>query len=566
MKARYAFFKKFFTGSSIQIMKPCAADCSAGVSVIGLLVPEAVAYAGIAGLPPAAGFMALFFGMLCYLILGSSRFAVVSATSSSAMVLAATIGMLSVTHPDANPETLAAVLVMLTGIWFVLARFLGFGQIGNFIAKPVLRGVTMGLAFTIILTQLPKLLGIHAAGGTVWEKLADALPQLCCINPAPAILGAISLAVLFLFRKPRQPASLWVVAAAVLVTYFIPLDQLGIELVGDFDLQASAISFKTLAGADWIGAIQMSAALCLIVYAESYSSIHSTAERHGDDVNPDKDILALGVCNLASGFFGGLAVGAGFSATSLNEQAGAQSKASCLVALLVFIIALIFLLPQVSRIPEPVLAAIVIKAVGHGLSLKPLTPYFKWKRDRLLVIASFLSVAVLGILNGLLISVVLSVALILIRDSKPRISILRKLPGSHSYVNVKLFSETIPTPGVLVLRLDQPLFFANAELSFRMARKIFNDKATKERITEVVLSMEECPDLDGTSVEAILSFSSFVTQRGGALSFCRLHRRARRVLIAAAHPKISLERLSLLSVDRAVKDALARQARHSLQS
>lgn len=552
--------ENFGPANCSKFVKDHATDISAGVSVIGLLVPEAVAYAGIAGMPPAAGFVALFFGMFCYLLLGSSRFAIVSATSSSAMVLAATVGMLSATHPGTNPETLAAVLVMLVGVWFVLARLMGFGQIGNFVAKPVLRGVTMGLALTIVLSQLPKLAGLHVTGASVWEKLAQATALLSNIQTAPACVGLVSLAVLFFWRWQRLPASLCIVAAWVVASYFIPLEAMGVELVGDFDLQATAISFGTLANADWSGAIQMSAALCLIVYAESYSSIHSTAERHNDEPNSNRDILALGVCNLASGFFGGLAVGAGFSATSLNEQAGAQSKVSSLTALIVFVIAVICLLPQVSRIPEPVLAAIVIKAVGHGLSWKPLVPYFKWKRDRFLVIASFFSVAVLGVLNGLLISVVLSVAFILIRDAKPRVSILKKLPGSHSYVNEKLFAETITIPGVLILRLDQPLFFANAEPSFRIAREILKEKLQEKKIREVILSMEECPDLDGTCLEAILSFASFCAANGCSVTLCRLHRRARQALITAAYPRIPLDRLSFLSVDRAVKDAVSRQS------
>lgn len=558
MLFRLAFAEEFRAKGCAGFCRSHAADFSAGVSVIGLLVPEAVAYAGIAGMPPASGFVALFFGMLCYLLLGSSRFAVVSATSSSAMVLAATVGMQLTTHPNASPETLAAVLVMLTGFWFVLARFMGFGQIGNFVAKPVLRGVTMGLALTIILMQIPKLFGLHAAGASSWEKIANAASQVSSISPAAAAVGLISLAALFLWRWPRQPASLWVVACAVVATYFFPLEQMGVELVGDFELSGSALSLSTLADADWPGAIQMSAALCLMVYAESYSSIHSSAERHGDEPNANKDIFALGICNLTSGLFGGLAVGAGFSATSLNESAGAQSKVSTLTALLVFLIAVALLLPQVSRIPEPVLAAIVIKAVSHGLSWKPLVPYFKWRRDRVLVIASFFAVAVLGVLNGLLISVVLSVAFILIRDSKPHVSVLRRLPGSHSFVNEKLFTETISIPGVLVLRLDQPLFFANAEPSLKIAKQILAETQESRHITEVILSMEESADLDGTCVEMLLGFEKHVSQRGCTLTFCRLHRRARQVLMTAAYPRMPLDRLSLLSVDRAVKEALAR--------
>ncbi|MCI6531369.1 MAG: SulP family inorganic anion transporter [Mesosutterella sp.] len=542
----------------VKFCRSHACDFSAGLSLIGLLIPEAVAYAGIAGLPPSAGLIALICGLLIYTAVGSCRTAVVSATSSSAMVLAATVSSLLATHQQAHPETLAAVLVMMTGFWFILARLLGFGRTSSFIAKPVLRGVTMGLAFTITLMQLPKLLGLHATGSGLWGRLLDTISHIHEVSPSAAALGLGSLAVLLLWRWQRLPGSLIVVAAAVLLSYFVPLETLGIELVGPFSLERTAISFQTLAGADWIGTIQMSAALCLMVYAESYSSIHAAAERSGQQTVPNRDIVAIGLSNMASGFFGGLAVGAGFSATSLNIDSGARSRVSNFFALAVLFLALAFLMPQISRIPEPVLAAVVIKAVSGGLSPEPIRPYFEWKRDRLLVIASFCSVTILGVLNGLLISVVLSVALILIRVSQPHVSVMQKLPGSHSFVNTKLFPDTVPIPGVLVLRMDQPLVFANAEESFKKARALLTEQLRRQPLKEIVVSMEEAADLDGTCVEEVLKFAQFVKKAGCTLTLCRMHRRAREVLVGAANPILSPDRLSYLSVDRAVKEAQER--------
>ena len=157
------------------------ADFIAGLSVIGLLLPEAVAYAGIAGMPPASGLIALFCGLACYLLIGRSRFAIVSATSSSALVLAVGVATLSAVQADADPETLAAVLVMMTGFWFLLARLLGFGRASNFVAKPVLRGVTMGLSLTITLMQLPKLFTLTPDTMSPFGRLfhtVQALPTL----------------------------------------------------------------------------------------------------------------------------------------------------------------------------------------------------------------------------------------------------------------------------------------------------------------------------------------------------------------------------------------------------
>ena len=535
------------------------ADFAAGLAVVGILVPEAVAYAGIAHMPPLAGLIALFFGLLAYMVIGTSPYAIVSATSSSAMVLAVAVSTLSAVQINAHPETLAAVLVMMVGFWFILARILNFGQAANFVAKPVLRGVTMGLSLTIIIMQLPKLLGMHILTRNPIERVIAIVQEIPSINLAAAAVGIISLAVLFAWRWPKQPASLWVVIASVIASYFLPLEGWGVELVGNIELQPSALSIESLYDADWIGAIQMSAALCLMVYAESYSSIHSTAARHGLHPNSNRDLVALGTANLLSGFFGGLSVGAGFSATSLNEQAGAKSRLAGAVALALFVLIVIFLMPFISKIPEPVLGAIVIKAVSHGLSPKPLKTYFVWKRDRLLVVASFLSVAFLGVLNGLLVSVVLSVAQVLISSAKVHVSELRKLNGSHSYVNIKLFNDTTPTEGMMILRLDQPMFFANAEPSLRRVADMIEARRKDAAVSHVILSMEETPDLDGTSIESLIFLAHNLNSRGIGLSLCRLHRRARIGLMNAASPYLMPSQLSYLSVDRAVKDALAKE-------
>jgi len=336
----------------------------------------------------------------------------------------------------------------------------------------------------------------------------------------------------------------------------IPFPEYGIPLVGNIDLHRNALSLESLANADWIGAIQMSAALCLMVYAESYSSIHGAAARHGDSPDTNRDLIALGTANVVSGFFGGLAVGAGYSATSLNEESGAKSRLSAATALAVCVLAIIFLLPLVERIPEPILAAIVINAVSHGLSPKPLLPYFRWKRDRLLVISSFLAVAILGALNGLLVSVVLSVVFILFNAAEPHVSELRHLPGSHSYVNRLIFSTATPVPGILILRLDQPMFFANAEPMMKKAKAIYEMRRQTEKISILILSLEECADLDGTGIEALQMFARDLVRSNCRLFICRLHRRAREALSHAVIPELPLTSLSFLSVDRAVKAAV----------
>ena len=494
-----------------------APDLVAGVSMAGLLLPEAVAYAGIAGLPPQAGVLALFAGLLVYGLVGRSRFAIVSATSSSAAVLgAATLSLAG--HDVVLRAALATALVLATGLAFLAAGAMRLGSICSFISKPVLRGFSFGLALVIIVKQLPALTGTHAVGDgalqVAWSLLA-ALPQA---SLAATLLGLGTLVALrVLARWRRVPGALLAIAGGIAVSQALHLEQHGVAVVGPIVLALPAAALPALPQGQWVSVAELSVALVLLVFAESYGAIRSMALRHGDAVDADRDLLAFGAANLVSGLLHGLPVGAGFSATAANEAAGATSRKAALLAGGVVLALVVSCLPWLERIPGPVLAAVVIHAVAHTLSLDVFKPYFAWRRDRFVVVAAAVAVPVLGVLNGLLAGIAISVALTLRGLSEPRLTALGRRGDGHDYLGLEQ-RDVAPVPGVLILRPEAPLFFANVERMLAEMRRRIADVAPRA----FVMSLEESPDLDGTTIEALSAFAAEQAAAGRALAFARL--------------------------------------------
>jgi sulfate permease, SulP family len=531
-----------------------AKDALAGVSIAGLLLPEAVAYAGIANLPPQAGLVALLAGLAVYALLGSSRFAIVSATSSSAAVLAATVSA----QGGAGVAQLAyaAALVAATGMLFALAGVARLGGMSDFVAKPVLRGFAFGLALTIAVKQLPGILGVSGHFADVPRMAFDLARQAPLWNRHSIAVGGVALAILFtLGRRARIPATLVVIVLGIGAGYFIDWHRWGIAVVGAIDVQDVRLALPAFARPQWLQTTELAFALMLILYAESYGSIRSFALKHGDEVSPNRDLVALGAANLVSAVLQGMPVGAGYSATSANEAAGAQTRGSGLIAAAVVALIVVFLRPQLARIPEPVLAAIVIYAVSHSLHPNVFRPYWHWRRDRLLTVASLAGVLLLGVLHGLLVAIGVSLLVTLRNFSEPMVSVLGRLRDSHDFVDVSAHADARPIDGIMIVRPEAPLFFANADRVLEAVRKLIAAQASAPGA--IVLSLEETPDVDGTAIEALRVFAAQLRARGQRLVLVRLKPRALEALARAVDDTLPLDALREFSVDECVQALLA---------
>jgi MFS superfamily sulfate permease-like transporter len=528
---------------------PRIADAFAGLSVAGLLLPEAVAYSALANLPPQAGVIGLFAGLLCYALIGRSRFALVTATSSSAAVLAAATLALGGDAP-AQRIALASLLVCSTGIAFLLAGCARLGAMSNLIARPVLRGFSFGLAVVIVVKQWPHIVGLHVQADGFFAMTVEILRRAPFWEPVSLATGIAALAGLFgLERLPRIPGVLIVIVAGIAAAPWLAAH--GVVLTGPIRLGLQPPSLILPGDRQWLQLVEFALALMLILFAESYSSIRTYALKHDDGVQPNRDLLALGVANLVSGALHGTPVGAGYSGTSANESAGAKSRAAGLFAAAAVLALVLLLLPWIERIPGPVLAAVVIHAVSKSLRLGAFRPYFRWRRDRLVTLIAVAAVLVFGMLDGLLAAIAFSLAMLLHSLSSPRLSVLGRM-GAHDFVSVTRFAEAACSPGILVLRPEEPLFFANAEPLLALARRRVLQQTDVRR---VVLSLEESPDLDGTALESLGEFAVWLRVRGIALRAARLKESSRDALARAGFPELPAAGLDYSSVDDAVSAA-----------
>jgi len=519
-------------------------DVVAGVSIAGLMLPEAIAYSGIAGLPAQHAIVAAVAGCAVYALVGQSRFAVISPTSSSAAILAAMLLTLQVTPQQ--KALLVAVVVLLVGVLFLLASALRLGALSSVISRPVLRGFAFGLAILIVIKQLPSLFGVAVPGSAPLDILRQiALAPGVWSLPSLAIGAAALAALLCLRRYPAVPASLSVILAGIAVSFLWPTH--GVALVGPIDLAAIWVGPFTVSADDVAQAARVAPPLVLILFAESWGTVRNLSLRHGEEVDPNRELRALGLANVASAALQGMPVGAGFSAGAASEAAGPQSRlasAAAAAGLAAFSLAAS---AWFAFIPEAVLAAIIVVALLHALDPKPIVRLFRLGRDPYLALSAACGVLAFGVLNGMLVAIALSFAAFVRRLSSPHVMHLGRLGGSHDFVDVGRHPDAREIPGVVILRPAQPLFFGNAEL---ICAEILRQVTGRDGLKGVIVSLEESLEMDTTALDALLELDAALKRRGLDIRYARMHDGVRDLLARAGGADLVAR--SSFSVDDAV--------------
>lgn len=501
----------------------------AGVSVAGLLVPEAIAYAGIAGLAPQHAVVASVGGLLAYACIGSSRYAIVTPTSSSAAILAAAVATLTSSSLDAAETVgLTSALVLLVGVIFALSAAVRLGHLAAFISRPVLRGFAFGLAFTIVVKQLPHIVSVQVTSGGPAQVLLQLGQQFSIWQPWSMGLGGVAYLCLRAFKRiPYVPVAFVVMALGILAAVTLDLPAHGVSLVGAIDFTDLHLQWPRLGHDEWFRVGELAVPLVVILYAESWGSIRALALRHGDPIDANRELAGLGFANLVSGALQGLPVGAGFSGSSANEDAGARGKAAGLVAAGTIVTLMLTAGRWLALLPQPVLAAVVISALTHALDPRPLVALWRLGRDEVLATCAVIAVIALGVLHGMMLAVLLSIVAAVRRFSQSRVAVLGDLDGTRDYVEVARHPGAVEHAGVLVVRPEQPLFFANAERALAAVRSLLDARAGVQML---VLSLEETVDLDSTALEALAEFSAWVAQSGRHLVLARVKDDVRELL------------------------------------
>jgi MFS superfamily sulfate permease-like transporter len=509
-------------------------DLVAGLCVAGLLLPEAVAYAGLARLPPAHALTAAVVGLAIYALFGGSRFAIVTPTSSTATLAAAAVlsvgGPAASTDPAAYAQALYALVLMAGAILMVLG-WARQGQLSAFVSRPVLRGFAFALAVTIVIKQLPDALGFVLPHGAASDPLTVLLFALRHVHDWHVLTLAIALAsataLVVLRRWPLVPASMIVIVLAIGAARALDLASLGVAEVGTIERPFFGPGLPVLPFDEWLRLGELSFGLVVLVFAESWGSVRSLALMHGEEVDPDRELLVLGACNMGAALMHGLPVGAGFSATSANAAAGAASRWAGAAALGVIIIVSIVALPALHFLPRPVLAVAVISALWHALNPRPLLQIWRMNRDRVLVVAAVAAVLAFGVLYGMLIAIALSLLAALRHFAQPIVHELGELGSSRNFVALDGHQGVESVPGLLILRPEEPLFFASAE---RVAADVLRRVDSREDAATVILSLEESSDLDSTALECLLELDQRLRARRKVLVLSRVKQPVRELL------------------------------------
>jgi sulfate permease, SulP family len=407
-------------------------DIIAGLTLWGLVVPEGMAYAGIAGLPPQAGLYTLLAALLVYALLGTSRHLVVQATSATAALLASAVGAALVATAATNasdPETYqayASAFVLVTGLVFLVAGLARLGFITQFLSKPVMDGFVAGLAIFVAVGQLNKLFGVAKPEGNTLEKFLGILKELPQANWATFVIGAIALALLFLLPRwnKKIPAGLVVLFGAIGLSAALDLHgKYGVEIVGTLPQGLPSLAIPKVPFTTYLAMVLPAMGILLVAFSEALGVAHEFADKHGYEVNADQELNAHALANLASALFGGMLAGGSMSASAVKEGAGARTQVTNLVAWIVTIVTLLFLTPLFAPLPEAVLAALIIHAVWHIIASRKLQKIRLASRVEFWFGALALAgVLLIDVLEGMVIGLVASLVFVVYRSSRPHVS------------------------------------------------------------------------------------------------------------------------------------------------
>jgi high affinity sulfate transporter 1 len=499
-------------------------DVVAGVVLTTLLVPQGMAYAELAGLPPITGLYTSILCLLGYALLGPSRVLVLGPDSSLGPMIAATI--LPILGSDGSPEraiALASMLALIVGAIMIVAGVAKLGFVADLLSKPTQIGYMNGLALTILIGQLPKLFGFSTdANGLISEAHAflHGLASGDAVAAAAAI-GLVSLILILILGRwlPRVPGVLVAVVVAIAATSVFDLASHGVSLVGTLPKGFPPLTFPSPVS-DFGLLVAGALGIALVALTDTISTASAFAARTGQEVDGNGEMIGIGAANVAAGFFQGFPVSTSGSRTAVAEQAGAKTQVTGVVGAALIVLMLVLVPGLLKNLPNPTLAAVVIAA---SLSLADIPGTVRLYRQRpvecLLSITAFLGVALLGVLEGIAVAVALSILNVFRRAWWPYQTTLGRVPGLSGQHDRRQHPEAEELPGLVIFRFDAPLFFANAR-TFR--DRIRSLAAAEQRPTWIIIAAEPITDVDTTAADMLADLDPELNAKGTSLVFAEL--------------------------------------------
>lgn len=517
-------------------------DIIAGLTVVALLIPEGMAYAEIAGMPPQTAFYAAPVGLLLYAIFGTSKQLVVAVSAAIATMSYATISGIAA---PGTPEfyLLTSALAVLAGFVAIVAGLLKLGRIAQFFSESVMAGFVTGLALTIAIKQVPKMLGFEGGSGNFWERLIHIFQHLSETHLPTLIVAALCLGLMIVLERyfHKIPAALAALVFGIAVSAIFNLSAYGVHVVGEIPSGFVPPKLPGIPLEAWLALIPGAVGLALVNFAEGIGPARSFAASHKYRVDADQELVGLGAANVGAGLFQAFPIGSSLSKSAANDRAGAHSQMSALVAAGLTVLVALFLTPLFFNLPEATLGAIVIVAVAAMMKFAKIRSFYALRRvDFWLAMVALFGVLTFEALEGLLIAVVVSLFALVARASKPKLSVMGREPDALAFSDVSHHPENRLVPGLVILRPEESIFFANAaSLREEIMRLVAAAEAAPDR---VLLDLELSTDPDIPAAEMLKELHEELKAEGVALALCRVHGETRAMLercgvIAAIGPE-----------------------------
>ena len=487
-------------------------DLIAGLTAAAVVIPKAMAYATIAGLPVQIGLYTAFVPMIVYAVFGTSRPLSVSTTTTLAILTSADLSRVAAGGNLTDLLGSSATLALLVGAILVVASLLRLGFIANFISEPVLVGFKAGIGLVIVLDQVPKILGIHFAKGSFLHNIFATVKSVPQASLATVAVGIVMIVVLVGLERflPMVPAPLVAVALGIAGTHLFGLQSHGVEIVGRVPQGLPSLTFPNFSLAQdlWPGAL----GIALMSFTETVAAGRAFAKSEEPPPKANQELLATGLANAVGALLGSMPAGGGTSQTAVNRLAGARTQLAELVTAIASLATMLLLAPLIALMPQATLAAVVIvysigliKPAEFGAILKIRMTEFTW------ALAAFAGVVALGTLKGIVVAIVLSLVGLAYQVADPPVYVLRRKPGTNVFrprTNEHPDDETFP--GLLILRPEGRMFFVNAEHIAEKMRRLADE--TKPKV--VAIDLSGVPDLEYTALKALLEAEKRQRDRG----------------------------------------------------
>ena len=498
-------------------------DLVAGLVLGVVTVPQAVAYAFLAGLPAQAGLYACLAPMVIHAVLGSSRQLVVGPVAIAALMVAATVGEYAPAYSDAY-LSITAILCLQVCIVLWLLRALQLGGIVNLLSHPVIAGFVNGAAILIVISQLPAFVGLGVdARGNPWQQLAAFAGALAGLSPAALTIGLASVFGVWAIRRfaglplgnPDHPlARTGPMLVAIAATVCVAVLELDVDTVGFVPAGLPGITLPPVDLALWVNLAPAATMIALVAFVESYSIGATLATRQRERIDAPQELLALGAANLGAAVTGAYPVAGSFTRSSVNHAAGARTQVSTLVCAVAIVVTLLWLTPLFADLPHATLAAIVIVSVVGLVDSSMLREHWRFYRaDAVVHVLTLAGVLVLGVAGGLLLGVAAAVALFLRQSSRPHIAVLGRLGDSTHFRNVARY-DTETFPHVAAVRVDENLYFANAH---EVEDRLLEIVGGNDEIRHLVLVCSAINFIDTSGLEMLRRVSHTLEARDVAL-------------------------------------------------